>query len=69
MPKHDVRLQLKAEVPIRNVDIVIPVYIDGELRGKLEISTGTVDWRPRKAQYSKSLSWTRFAALMEEHGR
>lgn len=68
MPKHDVKLKLNAEVPVGNVDIEIPVRIDGALRGRLQISTGTVDWRPRNGRKAVQLSWTKLADLLEEHG-
>lgn len=32
MPKHDVKLNLNAEIPVGNVDLTIPIYIDGALR-------------------------------------
>jgi hypothetical protein len=32
MAKHDVRVKLQAEVAVKNVDVEIPVRIDGELR-------------------------------------
>ena len=68
MPKHDVKLQLHAEIPVGNVDFEIPVYIDGALRGRLEVSTGSIDWRPRSARKPISLSWSKFAELIEKHG-
>jgi hypothetical protein len=69
MPKHDVRLNLKTEIPIGNVDLEIPVYIDGALRGRLEVSTGSIDWRRRNARKPISLSWTKFAELMEANAK
>ncbi len=69
MPKHDVKLNLNAEIPVGNVDLTIPVYIDGALRGRLEVSTGSIDWRPRNARKPVRVSWEKFAQLMEEHGR
>ena len=68
MPRHDVRLKMKAEIPVGNVDIEIPVRIDEELRGRLQISTGTVDWRPRHGKKSVQMTWSRLADLLEEHG-
>ena len=69
MPKHDVKLKLNAELPIGNVDLEIPVRVDGALRGRLQISTGTVDWRPRSSRKALRLTWSQFADLIEEHGR
>ena len=69
MAKHDVRLKLQAEVPVGNVDLEIPVRIDGALRGRLQISTGTVDWRPRSSKKPIRLTWSALADLIEENGR
>ena len=68
MPRHDVRLKVNAEIPVGSVDIEIPVRIDDELRGRLQISTGTVDWRPRHGKKSVQMTWSRLAELLEEHG-
>lgn len=68
MARHDVKLKLKAEVPVGNVDIEIPVRIDGALRGRLQISTGTVDWLPKNGRRSLQISWSRLADLLEQHG-
>ena len=68
MAKHDVKLKLNAEIPVGNVDVEIPVRIDGSLRGRLQISTGTVDWVPRNGRKPIKMSWSRLADLLEEHG-
>ena len=68
MARHDVRLHI-AEIPVGSVDIEIPVRIDDELRGRLQISTGSVDWRPRHSKKAVRLSWSRLADLIEKHGR
>jgi len=69
MPKHDVKLNLNAEIPVGNVDLTIPIYIDGALRGRLEVSTGSIDWRPHNARKPISLSRTKFADLMEANAK
>jgi hypothetical protein len=68
MARHDVKLKLNAEVPVGNVDIEIPVRIDGALRGRLQISTGTVDWLPKNGRKALQISWSRLADLLEQHG-
>ncbi|MCW2997755.1 MAG: hypothetical protein JWN65_1304 [Solirubrobacterales bacterium] len=68
MPKHNVKLKLHAEIPVGRVDMELPVYIDGALRGRLQISTGTIDWRPRSSRKAVRLDWSKFANLIEEHG-
>jgi hypothetical protein len=66
MATHNVRVKLKAEIPVKNVDVEIPIRIDGELRGRLKISTGTIDWLPRSRRKAIKMSWSQFADLMEE---
>ncbi len=69
MAKHDVRIKYRTELPVRNVDVEIPVRIDGKLRGTLGLSTGTVDWRP--AKHSRNLhrvSWEARADFLENEG-
>jgi hypothetical protein len=68
MPRHNVTLKLHAEVPVGNVDIEIPVRIDDALRGRLQISTGTVDWRSRNSRTPVQLTWSQLADLLEAHG-
>lgn len=70
MAKHDVKLEIDADIPIRNVDVVIPVRIDGNLRGRLKISTGSVDWWPANNSVKHHrMTWTQFAKIMESHGK
>lgn len=70
MAKHDVRINYRTELPVGKVDVEIPVRIDGKLRGTLELSTGTVDWRP--ANHHKNVhrvSWGDLAEFMETDGK
>jgi len=69
MSRHEVKMWLSTELPVGNVDIEFPVRVDGGALGRLQVSTGSVDWLPspkRKAGYW--LSWSEFADLMAEHG-
>lgn len=63
------KLRLQTDIPIGKVDVEIPVVIDGALRGRLQMSTGSVDWRPRHSKKPVRLSWSQLADLLEEHGR
>lgn len=67
MPKHEIDARLPAHT-IANVDVRFLVNSDGVLLGELKISKGSLDWRPAKHQYSRRLSWEKFASLIEEHG-
>jgi hypothetical protein len=54
-PKHEVR----------NVDVEIKVRSDDRILGRLLISKGSVDWRPRGKRSQATMSWEKFASLME----
>lgn len=68
MPKHEIDAHLPAH-SVKNADVRVLVTSDDALLGELRISKGSLDWRPAKHQYSRKMSWERFADLMEEHGR
>ena len=69
MPKHHVTVQFSKEIPVSSTDVDITVRSDDRLLGRVQVSTGSIDWLPspnRKVRYE--LSWERFADLMLEHG-
>jgi hypothetical protein len=69
MPKHHVTVQFAREINVSNTDVDITVRSDDKLLGRVQISTGSIDWFPspnKKVRYE--LSWERFADLMREHG-
>ena len=67
MPKHDIGLDFKNQaIWLSKVDTEVIVRSDGVIRGRLRISRGTIDWYPRLSKNKRhSLSWERFADLME----
>ncbi|MBI2704809.1 MAG: hypothetical protein HYX32_05915 [Actinobacteria bacterium] len=68
MALHDIELELPATTIVRNADAIIKVHGDGELIGTLEISRGSIDWRPRRGKKVRRLTWERFDRLMRDHG-
>jgi len=69
MPTHKVTLQFPKDISISNTDVEFAVRSDGKLLGRVQISTGSIDWFPspnKKRRYE--LSWERFAELMLEEG-
>jgi hypothetical protein len=65
MPTHTVTLQFPKDISISNTDVEFAVRSDGKLLGRVQISTGSIDWFPspnKKRRYE--LSWERFAQLM-----
>jgi hypothetical protein len=67
MPIHDVKFTLP-ERPLGKVDAEFAVQKDGELLGTLKVSHGAVVWAPKR-KAGKKLSWSKRAALFEQHGR
>jgi hypothetical protein len=69
MPKHHVTVRFPTEISVSNTDVDIMVRSDDKILGRVQVSTGSVDWFPspnKKLRYE--LSWERFAELMLEHG-
>ena len=69
MPKHHVTVQFAKEISVSNTDVDVTVRSDDKLLGRVQISTGSIDWFPspnKKLRYA--LSWERFAELMVEQG-
>jgi hypothetical protein len=46
-------------------DVVFTVWSDGAKLGELQVSKGTLDWKPANRRRVTSLRWERFAELME----
>jgi hypothetical protein len=69
MPKHHVAVEFAREISVSNTDLDITVRSDDKLLGRVQISTGSIDWFPspnKRVRYE--LPWERFADLMLEHG-
>ena len=69
MPKHNVSVQFAREISVSSSDVNITVRSDDKLLGRVQISTGSIDWFPspnKKLRYQ--LSWERFADLMLQEG-
>lgn len=66
---HDVRVKLSTAV-VRNKDFEVIVKTDSGKLGTLLISKGNLEWLP-KGNYvnRRQLTWTQFAALMDERGK
>jgi hypothetical protein len=46
-------------------DVSFVVFLDEERLGELSVSKGTIDWKPARRRQPISLSWEKFAQLME----
>ena len=69
MPTHAVSFEIPAKLALAK-DIVFDIRSDGSKLGALLISKGNVEWKPAKSVTTKyRISWEKFAAIMEEHGR
>lgn len=69
MAKQEVALLIAHEIPIGNVDIELPIKIDGKPLGRVKISKGGIDWvRSPRSRTRYTLSWAELAGLMEAQG-
>jgi len=69
MAKHDIELELPKQT-VMNKDLDVVVRSDGNKKGTLQISRGSIDWKPSpnsKTRYR--LTWEQFDTLMKEHGK
>lgn len=65
MATHDIKFSIP-EKDLGNVDISFSIKEDGKQLGTLDISKGGVDWYTKNAKIAKSISWSKFAALLDE---
>lgn len=66
---HEVRVKIDTAV-VAHKDFEVVVRNDDGKLGTLLISKGNVEWLPKGNSVNKRrLSWVKFAALMEEHGK
>ena len=63
MAEHVVRVSQPTREVV-NADYSFEIFGDGEKLGTLNISKGTIDWWPRKAQSWVELRWEEFAELL-----
>ena len=63
MAEHVVRVSQPTREVV-NADYSFEIFSDGEKLGTLNISKGTVDWWPRKAQSGVEIRWEDFAKLL-----
>jgi hypothetical protein len=66
---HEVTMDIATKFVLHK-DVKVEVKSDGSKLGTLLISKGNIEWLPSGASVNKkSLSWAKFAALMEAEGR
>ena len=66
---HEVRVKIDTAV-VAHKDFEVVVRTDSGKLGTLLISKGNVEWLPKGNSVNKTrLSWEKFAAIMEEHGK
>ena len=69
MPTHKVTLQFPQDISVASTDVEFTVRSDGRLLGRVQISTGSIDWFPSPNKKRRfEMSWERFARLMREEG-
>ena len=66
---HEVRVKTDTAI-VAHKDFEVVVKTDSGKLGTLLISKGNVEWLPKGNSVNKTrLSWEKFAAFMEEHGK
>lgn len=66
MPQHEVKMTVPATTQVVNADVTFVVAADGRRLGTLQISKGSIDWKPAGAQHSHSATWEEFDRWMRE---
>lgn len=66
MPTHDIELTLPVKAII-NTDARFAIYSDGEKLGELQISRGSLDWKPKGRKKAIPIKWERFDQLMKDY--
>ena len=64
MPRHRIEIKQPPKV-VMHSDVSFVVFSDDQRLGELSISKGTIDWKPAHRRESISLTWEKFAQLME----
>jgi hypothetical protein len=65
--KHAVKANIQLhELSKAGTSIDFEIYASGEKIGTLVIGRGSLTWRGGRRQKEKSISWSRFAELMDE---
>lgn len=54
MPTHEIRVTMPSTTQVINADVVFTVTSDGVRLGELEVSKGSLDWRPANNQYLRA---------------
>lgn len=66
---HEVTLDISTKFVLHK-DVEVEVKKDGKKLGTALISKGNIEWVPSGNSVNKKrISWSKFAELMEEHGR
>jgi hypothetical protein len=65
--KHAVRASIQVqELSKAGTSIEFEIYASGEKIGTLVIGRGSLTWRGGRRQKEKTISWTRFAEMMDD---
>jgi hypothetical protein len=65
--KHTVKASIQVhELSKAGTSIEFEIYASGEKIGNLVIGRGSLTWRGGRKQKEKTISWTRFADMMDD---
>ena len=66
MARHDIDMRIPTTKVVLNADVVFEVRSDDEKLGELHVSRGSIDWHGANSKKPSSLTWERFATVMDE---
>jgi hypothetical protein len=61
-------MQTPATTQVVNADVTFTISSDGKKLGELNISKGSLDWKPSGRRESATVQWEQFDAWMRDHG-
>lgn len=65
--KHSVNVTLQAfDISRAGTSLELEIYAHGEKLGDLTLGKGSLNWKGRGRHTSKRITWTKFAAMMDE---
>ena len=65
--KHQVDVDFRSrDITRAGTSLELDVFARGEKLGKMTIGSGSLTWRGRSRRSGRRITWTRFAAMMDE---
>lgn len=69
MAKHDIEVEIPTQT-VKNKDVKVGVRSDGQKWGTVQISKGSIDWKPSpNSKRLYRMSWEKFDEIMRSEGK